>query len=37
MHRAIVKSDAVNLQKDFGMSDGLYVVRVNGNAVSERD
>ena len=35
MHKAIVKSNAVNLQKDFGVPNGVYVVRVNEKVVSE--
>jgi hypothetical protein len=37
VHKAFVKKDAINLQKDFGMASGLYVVRVNEQAVLEKD
>jgi hypothetical protein len=37
VHKAFVKKDAINLQKDFGMAGGLYVVRVNEQVVSEKD
>jgi hypothetical protein len=30
LYKAIVKKNTVNLQKDFGMSNGLYMVRVKG-------
>jgi rhamnogalacturonan endolyase len=36
VHSAIVKNDALNLRKDLGVSDGLYLVRVNDKAVSEK-
>jgi hypothetical protein len=37
VHRAIVKNNTVNLQKDFGISKGLYMVRVNAIPLPERD
>ena len=37
VHRAVVTSDAVNLQRDFGMSNGVYMMQVNQKVVSERD
>jgi rhamnogalacturonan endolyase len=36
-HRAVVKNNTVDLQKDFGMSNGVYMVRVNEKAFSERN
>ena len=37
IHRAYTQKNVVNLKKDFGIANGLYMVRVNGKAVSERD
>jgi rhamnogalacturonan endolyase len=37
IHKAFIKKDAINLQKDFGIANGLYVVRVNEQVVSEKD
>jgi rhamnogalacturonan endolyase len=37
IHKVIVRNNTVNLQKDFGMANGLYLVRVNEKTVSERD
>ena len=37
VHRAIVKNNSVDLQKDFGLSNGLYVLRVNETVFSEKD
>jgi hypothetical protein len=36
VHKAIVRNNTINLQKDFGMPDGIYMVRVNDKAISER-
>jgi hypothetical protein len=33
VHKAIVKNNTVDLQRDFGMSNGIYVVRVNEKAL----
>jgi hypothetical protein len=32
IQKAIVKKDNLNLQKDFGISNGLYLVHVKGEA-----
>ena len=37
VHKAIVKNNEVNLQRDFDMADGLYLVQVNGKPVLDRD
>jgi len=37
VHKAVVKVNALNLRKDFGLSSGLYVVHVNEKTLSERD
>jgi hypothetical protein len=37
MHKAVVKNNAINLQKDFGMANGLYMVRVNEKGLTEKD
>ena len=37
IHRAYTQKNVINLKKDFGIANGLYMVRVNGKAVSERD
>ena len=37
VHKSIVKKDNINVQKDFGLSDGLYLLRVNEIAAAERD
>jgi hypothetical protein len=37
VHKSIVKSNSVNLQKDFGMANGLYMVRVNEKQFSEKN
>jgi rhamnogalacturonan endolyase len=36
MHKSVVRNNTINLQKDFGMPDGIYMVRVNDKAISER-
>jgi rhamnogalacturonan endolyase len=36
LRKAIVKNNAVNLQKEFGVSDGVYMVNVNEAAAGER-
>jgi hypothetical protein len=36
LYRAIVRKNAINLRKDFGLSNGLYLARVVDNAVTER-
>jgi rhamnogalacturonan endolyase len=33
VHKAVVKSNTVDLQRDFGISNGVYIVRVNRNAM----
>ena len=33
LHKAVVKNNTINLQKDFGLSNGLYMVRVNEKAI----
>jgi hypothetical protein len=35
LRKAIVKNNAVNLQKEFGVSDGVYMVNVNEAAAGE--
>ena len=37
VHRAVVKNNIVNLRKDFGLSGGLFMLRVNEQAVSKID
>jgi hypothetical protein len=37
VHKSIVKKDNINVQKDFGLSSGLYLLHVNGIAAGERD
>jgi hypothetical protein len=37
VHKAFVKANTVNLQNDFGMSNGVYMVRINEKAFSVRD
>jgi hypothetical protein len=37
VHRAFVKKDNINMQKDFGLSNGLYLLRVNEKSAGERD
>jgi hypothetical protein len=34
LYRAIIKNNAINLQKDFGISDGLYMVRVKREEIA---
>jgi hypothetical protein len=36
LRNAIVKTNAVNLLKDYGISNGVYMVRVNEKPVAER-
>jgi hypothetical protein len=36
LYKAIVKKNAINLQKDFGMSNGLYMMRVKGTTAAEK-
>jgi rhamnogalacturonan endolyase len=36
VHKAIVKNNTVDLQRDFGMSNGIYMVRVNEHNVAEK-
>jgi hypothetical protein len=36
MHRAIVQNNSMNLHKDFGLSNGLYFVRINAMGGSEK-
>ncbi len=33
LRKAVVKNNTINLQKDFGLSNGLYMVRVNEKAL----
>jgi rhamnogalacturonan endolyase len=37
IHKAIVRANTVDLRKDFGLSQGIYMVRVNEMVASERD
>ena len=37
IHKAVIRNNAINLQRDFGMSNGVYMVRVNEKVVSERE
>jgi rhamnogalacturonan endolyase len=37
VRRAVVKNNAVNFQKDFGMSNGVYMVQVSEKAMGERE
>jgi hypothetical protein len=35
LYKAIIKKNAVNLQKDFGLLNGLYMVRVKGATAAD--
>jgi rhamnogalacturonan endolyase len=35
VHKAVIQNNEVNLQRDFGVSDGVYMVRVSPNVVTE--